>query len=147
MPDDMAVTAPECETVAREVLLLLQVPPVVASVNVVIAPGQTADVPPDIAAIDGEETVIVKVAILVPQVFVTVYLITDVPAATPLTTPPLVIVATDVVVLLQTPPLVASLSVVVVPIHIFEVPVIVPEYGLTEIEYVAIAVPQLLVTE
>ena len=63
-PPDTPVTTPEEDpTVARAVLLLLQVPPEVASVNVVVKNGQTTAVPP-IAA--GEELTVTGVVILHP---------------------------------------------------------------------------------
>ena len=51
------------------------------------------------------------------------------PAATPVTTPPLVIVATDVLELLHTPLAVASDKVVVKPAHTLVVPVIAATTG------------------
>lgn len=49
-PGANPVTSPFVSTVATPVLLLLQVSPVVASVNAVVASGHIPDVPPDIAA-------------------------------------------------------------------------------------------------
>ena len=70
------------------------------------------------------------------------------PAAKPVTTPVLLTDATDVVLLLHTPPLVASVSVVVKPAQTVDVPVMVPALGvaLTVTAFVAAAVPQVLVT-
>ena len=71
-----------------------------------------------------------------------------VPELTPLTMPVLSTVATDIAVLLQAPPDVPSVNVVVDPAHTFKVPVIVPDTGngLTVTIAVAAAVPQPLVT-
>ena len=71
-----------------------------------------------------------------------------VPADTPVTVPVLPTVATVVVVLLQAPPVVASLNPVVDPAQTVAVPVIVPAdgNGLTVTTLVAAAVPQPLVT-
>lgn len=46
LPEATPVTIPEVPTVANAVLLLLQVPPLVASVSVVVDPAQTMAVPP-----------------------------------------------------------------------------------------------------
>jgi hypothetical protein len=54
-----------------------------------------------------------------------------VPAVTPLAIPPVVTVAIVVGMLLHAPPLVASLSAVVVPLHIFRVPVMAAAPALT----------------
>ena len=71
-----------------------------------------------------------------------------VPAATPVTVPVLPTVATVVAVLLQAPPVVASLNPVVAPAQTIAVPVIVPAdgSGLTVTTLVAAVVPQPLVT-
>jgi hypothetical protein len=73
----------------------------------------------------------------------------EVPVATPVTTPVELTVALAVTELLQVPPLLASLSVVVPLTHTESAPVIVPASGkgLTVIDLVATAVPQLEVTE
>lgn len=49
-----------------------------------------------------------------------------VPADTPLTTPPLVIVAIEVDTALHVPPLTVLLSVAVAPVHTLDEPLIVP---------------------
>ena len=50
-PDATPITTPEVETVAMEVFVLLQVPPVVISVRLVVAPVHTVAPPPmDIGA-------------------------------------------------------------------------------------------------
>ena len=55
----------------------------------------------------------------------------NVPAATPVTTPVVLIVATEVLLLLHVPPAVASVKLVVNPIHTDAVPVMVAGKGLT----------------
>ena len=52
-----------------------------------------------------------------------------VPTPVPVTTPEVPIVATPGLLLAHTPPVVASLSVVVLPIHVVRVPVIVASKG------------------
>ena len=56
---------------------------------------------------------------------------TDVPAVTPVTTPPAVMVATTGVALLHVPPAVTLLKVVVEPMQTLVVPVIAAGSGLT----------------
>ena len=71
------------------------------------------------------------------------------PAATPVTTPVLAsIVATAVVPLLQVPPAILLLSIMVVPTHTEEAPLMVPAFGigLTVMFADAVADPQTLVT-
>jgi hypothetical protein len=51
------------------------------------------------------------------------------PADTPVTTPPLVTVATAVLLLVQLPPVVASARVVVEPVHTVDAPVMVATPG------------------
>jgi hypothetical protein len=93
-------------------------------------------------------TVIVASAFAVPQPLVTVYDIIDVPAATPVTTPPVVMVALAVFELLHVPPATPSVSAVVEPSHTVVAPEIVPAFGtgLTVHILIAEAVPQLLFT-
>ena len=124
----MPPTVPEL-TVAIPVLLLLHVPPVVASLNPVVPPSQTVVVP---LIEDGNGLIVTVLVILQPVA--AVYKIIDVPPVTPVTTPvDELTVATAVVPLLQVPPLVASLSVVVAPAHATAVPVIANGNGLTVI--------------
>ena len=70
------------------------------------------------------------------------------PAATPVTVPPALTVATAVLALVQVPPAAVSVSVVLAPAHTVVVPPMVPAAaaGLTVTFCVATAVPQLLVT-
>ena len=115
--------------VATVVILLLHVPPGVASLNVVFAPTQIV-VAPTIGAGSGFTTNDVVVIHPVPNV----YVITVVPPglAPPVTNPVLVpIVATAVRLLLHVPPGVPSLKVVVSPAHIVVLPDIAAGKGLT----------------
>lgn len=76
-------------------------------------------------------------------------MITVVPVAIPVTTPVAgFIVATDVLLLLQLPPLTASVNVITEPVHTVAGPAMVPAdgAGLIVIACVSIAVPQLFVT-
>jgi hypothetical protein len=69
LPLETPVTEPVELTVAIAVLALLQTPPVVASVSVIEAPGQTEE-GPEIAdgAVGGPRTVIVYPVVAVPQI-------------------------------------------------------------------------------
>src|ERR1043166_4771101 len=115
VPADTPVTTPVVEPiVATPVLLLLQVPPPVPSLNVVVAPWQIL-VTPVIGRGDGYTVTVMAAA----QPVLRVYEMVEVPAATPVTIPvdeP--IVATVVLLLVQIPPPVASLNVVVDPAQI-----------------------------
>ena len=70
------------------------------------------------------------------------------PEETPDTTPVLFTAATEVLLLLQVPPVTTSLSVVDEPAHMALLPVMVPETGngLTVASLLATEVPQPLVT-
>src|ERR1019366_9069008 len=95
VPGAMPETTPVLPTVATAVLLLLHVPPGVASVSVVVLPAQTVAVP---VTDDGNAfTVTVAEAVQPPDV---VYVIDAVPGAMPETTPVLPTVATAVLLLL-----------------------------------------------
>ena len=146
VPEETAVTTPvDVLTVAIIVLLLLHVPPVVASVSVVVAPGQIAVVPPPIAAtVTGATMVTAYLATDGP----TVYLMVSTPAATPYTTPELLTVAMAADVLLQVPLVAVSVNEVLEPRQIELLPEIVPApVAFTVIEAVATEVAQLLATE
>lgn len=105
-------------------------PPVVLLLSVVLEPEQTVEDPVIAGMLGVVSTVSVANAILVqPKPLVTLYNIEDVPAARPVTTPEELIVATDVLLLNQVPPLVAFDNVVVNPIHSCNVPVIGPTVG------------------
>ena len=84
MPPLTPVTTPEASTVATPVALLLQLPPLVASLKVDVAPWQNVVVPViDAGAAGTVFTVIPEVVIAVPQLLVTVYVIVAEPAVTP----------------------------------------------------------------
>jgi hypothetical protein len=100
--------------------LLLQVPPVTASVRIVVEAWHTVKLPV-IAAGNGFT---VKIAVVVQPVG-KVYVILVVPASIPDTTPPASIVATVVILLAHVPPAVASVSVVVRPWQTLSVPVMI----------------------
>ena len=76
-------------------------------------------------------------------------MIIELPAEMPETTPVVALtVATAVLVLLQVPPVPVLVNVITEPVHTNVVPLMVPafESGLTVIAYVAVAVPQPVVT-
>jgi hypothetical protein len=111
VPASIPLTRPEL-TDALDGLLLLQVPPAVASLRLVVPPSHTVAVP--LIAVAGS-TVTIAVAIQPPKV---VYDISEVPPVIPVTTPltePTV--ATAGVWLTQVPPRARSLRVIVDPWH------------------------------
>jgi hypothetical protein len=132
-------------TVDEEVL---HVPPVTELLKAVVAPGHMMSAPAMVPADAVELTVMVRVAVAVPQLPATVYDIVAVPVEPPVTTPDVLTEATDGAELLHTPPVIELLKAVVAPGHIMSVPVIVPADAveLTVIMRVALAVPQLPVT-
>ena len=119
-------TRPVDPTVATDGVPLLQLPPAVASVSVVLAPAHNTPVPETVPALGAVLTDTTRVAAAVPQLFVTVYDIVVVPAATPDTIPDVPTVALAVLVLLHVPPAAASVSVTLLPIHTADGPDIVP---------------------
>ena len=106
-------------TVATAVLEEVHVPPVVPLLaNVEVPPIQMAGVPDKVPAETGAVTVTTKVdsALGQPPVPVTVYLIVEVPAVTPVTTPVVAFtVATAVLEEVPVPPVVPLLEIVEVP--------------------------------
>jgi hypothetical protein len=109
--------------VATARLLLLQVPPVVVLLSTSIPPVHPA-IAPVMGATAGEPfTVTTRVDAVLPHALVTVYDISEVPASKPLTSPPVLTVATVGVVLLHTPDAVAQLNVTDPPTHTVVVPV------------------------
>ena len=120
-------TAPVLPTVAIDVLLLLHVPPDGLEDNVVALPTHTFIVP----VIDDGIGLTVNV-VVVRQPVGNVYVISGVPEATPVTIPELVPTVASVTLLLNhVPPGVASVSVVVKPMHTLSVPDIAAGNGLT----------------
>jgi hypothetical protein len=121
-------------TVAKAGLLLLHVPPTVASVNVVVEPTQTTAVPPKAA---GWGFTVTGCTEKHPPA-VNVKVIVGIPAATPVTTPVAdPTVANAVLLLLHVPGDEASLNVVVSPTQTFIVPVIAAGCVLTVTGFIA----------
>ena len=134
VPADTALIAPLDEfTVAIPVLLLVHAPPESPlELNVVDPLSHIACVPLKLPALGSAVTVAVLVSetLAQPPLPETVYVITDVPADTPVTTPvDELIVATPVVALAQVPPLTLEAKVVVVLSHKVVVPLNVPALG------------------
>jgi hypothetical protein len=128
---DVPVATPETipeplPTVATDVLLLVQLPPAMASLNVIVDPAQTVAGPAVVMGAGAEFTVIFFVVKTVPQRLVTVYLITSVPGASPVTTPVTGFTEAVVLLLLHTPPGDASVNAIDEPTHTAESPVMVP---------------------
>lgn len=118
MPLTKPATVPP-DTIATVLLLLLQVPPLVALVSEILAPAHTA-VGPVIAAGAG----LTVIAVVVKQPVPNVYVIVAVPANIPLTMPvPDPTLATAVLLLAHVPPPTELLNVLVVPSHTFITPV------------------------
>ena len=142
MPAATPVIRPETATVTTATLLLAHKPPNVASVSIDEEPAHTVS-GPLIGSID-EPTVITFVATAVPQLLVTAYEIITVPADKPVTTPEDDTVAL-VLLALQVPPLMASVSVMEAATATIEAPLMLPAdaAGLTVTIFVAVAVPQL----
>ena len=85
-------------------------------------------------------------AMAVPHTLVTLYFIVSVPAATPVASPELLMVANDVELLLHVPPDTVLVYVVAAPTASVAAPEITPaDSVLTETALVVDAVPQLLV--
>lgn len=150
VPTNKPVTIPDDEpTVAINILAEDHVPPATVLKSVVVSVGHTFVIPVMVPAFVAGLTVTTRVAIAVPQLFVTVYDIVLVPAITPLTMPvaePMV--ATAVLVDDQMPPVILLLNDVVAAGHTVAVPDIVPAsvVELMVTTRVAAAVPQLLET-
>jgi hypothetical protein len=117
-------------TVATVVLLLLHVPPAVASLNIVVSPKHTF-VLPVIGA--GNGFTVTVVVMKQPNVYVIVVVAAVVPPNEPPVKNPLtgLIVAMVVFALLHIPPALASLKVVVRPWHTIVLPVITAGSALT----------------
>jgi hypothetical protein len=81
-----------------------------------------------------------------PQALVTVYAMVVVPAATPVTIPVLLMVATDVTLLAHVPPVTVLESVIKLPAQTDEGPVMLPKVGVvaTVIGVVTLAEPHAL---
>jgi hypothetical protein len=110
VPAETPAMSPVPLTVATPELLLLQVPPVVASATVVLLPAHTAAVP---VIADGTGLTVTTLVTL--QLVPREYVMIAEPSATPPTMPVAApTVATDVLLLLQVPPP-ASVSAIVLP--------------------------------
>ena len=122
VPEATPYTVPlDGSTVPFATALLLQVPPAVASLSVIVEPTHTDPGVPMIALIGFTVTVV----LLLQPVAVIIYDIVLVPAVDPpVTIPDVPTVATPVLVLLQVPPPVPSARFVVAPWHTVAVPVI-----------------------
>ena len=127
-PVPIPVTIPVLPTVATEVLLLVHVPPEVASDNKSVVPMQIVAPPEGLIAAGLPLTVKVAVTKQVALAYVITAVPTETPVAIPVDEP---MVATDVLPLLQVPPLVASVKVVVAPTHAERVPEIAAGIALT----------------
>jgi hypothetical protein len=125
--------------VATGVELLLQVPPGVEELSAIEPPTHTIDGP--VIAAGGIFTVTSTVTAVLPQLLVTVYAIAAVPDVTPLTIPEVPTAAMDVLLLLHTPPVVASASVVVAPMQVVGVPVMPATDGIVITVTTLVATP------
>ena len=129
LPPDTPVTVtgdPVEPIVAADVLLLLQLPPVVASLSVIVDALHIAVLPwiADIGAM-------VTTPVALQPVADSRYVIVTVPDAMPVTSPLPSTDASVLLLLLHTPLAVASLNVIVDPAHTLPRPDIVPGNGLT----------------
>jgi hypothetical protein len=133
VPEATPVTSPVSEpTVAAEVLLLVQVPPL-TFVREIETPVQTLE-DPDIA--EGVE--IMFTVVVVEHPVPKVYVIVAVPANTPVNTPvEVAIVATEVLLLVQVPPP-ASVNAEVAPVQTVVAPLIAAgdEFTVTVVIYI-----------
>jgi len=122
------ITPEEAPTVAIDEAELVHVPPVFVLVQFAIDPTHKGEVPVILCGME-DDTVTVFVAVFTQPLTVTEYVIKDVPADTPVTTPEEFIVATPTFPLVQVPPGLVLVSVVVVPEQRVVVPVIVCAVG------------------
>ena len=111
VPAETPVTTPVFEMVATAGAELLQTPAAVASVRAVVFPTQTLFVPPIAAGAAGSALTVKTLVAEFPQPVVMVYFTVTVPAVTPVTTPPVVMLAVPVPAIIdQVPPAVASVK-------------------------------------
>src|SRR5258706_5225247 len=115
LPAATPVTTPAFVTVAREGLLLTHVPPLIG-LNVIAEPIHKLD---DGTLTVGSALIVTADVVLLQVVVVLVNVKVTLPAATPVTTPALVTVATEGLLLTQVPPLV-GLNVIADPTHKLE---------------------------
>jgi hypothetical protein len=119
VPEAMPATTPAASIDALAGILLVQVPPAVVLASEVVRPWHTVSVP--VIAAGNALTVAVAVVI---QPEGNVYVMSVVAVAMPVTTPEASMVATEVTALDHVPPEAAVLSVVILPSHTDNVPVI-----------------------
>ena len=129
VPAVMPVTLPVEPTVAILVEPELHIPPPEASVKFIIDPAHTVIRPFIIPASGNGLTVIISVALKVPQLLLTVYDIVAVPAVMPVRLPVEPTVAMLVEPELHIPPPEPSVTLVIDPAHTLKRPVIVPVSG------------------
>jgi len=137
LPAATPVTTPAFVTAATAVLLLIQVPPVVGD-KVIVLPAHIVE--EGVFTVGFAFTVTDEVVLLHP-VLVSVKVNVTLPAATPVTTPAFVTVATAVLLLTHVPPVVGD-KVIVLPTHIVEEGVVTVGKSLTVMVPVAMTTPQ-----
>ncbi len=126
-PTARPVSIPEEETLALK-LLALQVPPVVVSLRLNVVPKQIATGVDGSIADGSDFTNMLFVAVSVPQLLVTKYLICALPTPLPVTKPPLTL-AIDASEESQKPPELSSVNNVDEPRQILSAPEITPAKG------------------
>lgn len=130
MPETIPVDKP---TAAIPVLLLLHVPPDVASVSVVAVPAHMLAAP---LIGEGEGKTVIDLVTVHPVP--SEYVMRVVPVATPVTTPLREPTLTCAELQLHQPPGIASVRVVLLPVHTADAPMIAVGKGLTVIIFVAL---------
>ncbi len=128
------------------VLVLLHNPPATLSVNIIDEVTHTLDAPVMLLVFGAGFTIMACIAVAGPHELVTVYLIVSNPPETPVTIPPITVALA--LLLLQVPPVTLSVNVMDDPTHTPEGPDIIPSSGsgFTVMGFVAVAVPQPLIT-
>jgi hypothetical protein len=116
--------------------LLLQTPPVAASLKVILSPTHTLPVPVIVPASGNGFTVTLSAPLALPQLLLTTYLIVSTPAETPETMPPKTLA--DALLLLHVAlvngePVEPSVKTIVEPTHTFVNPLILPATGIESI--------------
>jgi hypothetical protein len=131
LPALTPVTTPAPLTVATDVLLLAHdvVPPDAVSTRVMTPPEQVVVLPLMKPAYGAASTLMLCVAVALPQLLVTVYVMVAVPADTAVTTPVDDTEAMEGLLLLHAPAPDVSVSVPVVPAHSDAVPLMTPAAG------------------
>src|ERR1019366_4639131 len=127
VPGINGLTIPVAPIYATEISLLTHVPPVAVSARVIEEPIHTAPGPVIVPAEGSGVMVTTWLAIAVPQMPETEYIMVSVPPETPVTIPPVTVAVA--LLLLHTPPVVVSVKVIVAPAHRLDAPVIEPATG------------------